>query len=231
MAKKDQKEEQSVLESPEALAEQISKSEEFIEKNKNTITYIVLGIAVVIGGFFFWKSQLAEKETEAQAEMYKAQFYFDVDSLNRALNGDGNNYGFLDIIEEYSGTKAANLSHFYAGVIYMQQGSFDEAITYLDKFSSSDLLVQARAYALIGDAYVEKGDVSKGVEFYEKAANYKPNEYFTPVYLMKLAIAQEANSNFNEAISAYNKIINDFPKSQEVNEAKKRLVRAEELNN
>ena len=229
MAKKEQQEEQSVLESSEALAEQISKGEEFIEQNKNVLTYIVLGIAVVVGGFFFWKSQMAEKETEAQTEMYKAQFYFDADSLTKALSGDGNNYGFLDIIDEYDGTKAANLSKFYVGVIYMQQGKFDDAISYLNDFSSSDLLVQARAYALLGDAYIESNDITKGVEFYQKAANYQPNEFFTPMYLMKLGQAQEANSDFAGAVESYKKIVNNYPKAQELNDAKKRLARAEGL--
>lgn len=229
MAKKDQNEEISVLESPEALAEQISKGEEFIEKNKNVLTYVILGIAVVIGGFFFWQSQMAEKETEAQTEMYKAQFYFDADSLNKALSGDGNNYGFLDIIEDYDGTKAANLSRFYVGVIYMQQGKFDDAISYLNDFSSSDLLIQARAYALLGDAYVESNDLAQAISFYQKAANYKENEYFTPMYLMKLAQAQEANSDFDGAVASYNKIVKNFPKAQELNDAKKRLARAEGL--
>ena len=229
MAKKDQNEEQSVLESPEALAEQISKSEEFIEKNKNVLTYIILGIAVVIGGFFYWKSQMAEKETEAQTEMYKAQFYFDADSLTKALSGDGNNLGFMDIIEEYDGTKAANLSKFYVGVIYMQQGKFDDAITYLNDFSSSDLLIQARAYALIGDAYVETKDMANAISYYQKAADYKENEYFTPMYLMKLAQAQEANNDFAGAITSYNKIVKNYPKAQELNDAKKRLARAEQM--
>lgn len=229
MAKKDQNEEQSVLESPEALAEQISKSEEFIEKNKNVLTYIILGIAVVIGGFFYWKSQMAEKETEAQTEMYKAQFYFDADSLTKALTGDGNNLGFMDIIEEYDGTKAANLSKFYVGVIYMQQGKFDDAITYLNEFSSSDLLIQARAYALIGDAYVETKDMANAISYYQKAADYKENEYFTPMYLMKLAQAQEANSDFAGAVTSYNKIVKNYPKAQELNDAKKRLARAEQM--
>ena len=229
MAKKDQNEEQSVLESPEALAEQISKSEEFIEKNKNVLTYIILGIAVVIGGFFYWKSQMAEKETEAQTEMYKAQFYFDADSLTKALSGDGNNLGFMDIIDEYDGTKAANLSKFYVGVIYMQQGKFDDAITYLNDFSSSDLLIQARAYALIGDAYVETKDMANAISYYQKAADYKENEYFTPMYLMKLAQAQEANNDFAGAVTSYNKIVKNYPKAQELNDAKKRLARAEQM--
>ena len=114
-----------------------------IEKNKNVLTYIILGIAVVIGGFFYWKSQMAEKETEAQTEMYKAQFYFDADSLNKALSGDGNNLGFLDIIEEYDGTKAANLSKFYVGVIYMQEGKFDDAICQILQTSKEELFLIA----------------------------------------------------------------------------------------
>ncbi len=227
--KKEEKEEQSVFESSEALAEQISKSEQFIEQNKNVITYVILGIAALVGGFFFMQSQAEEQEAEAQAEMYKAQFYFDADSLNKALNGDGNNYGFLDIIEEYDGTKAANLSKFYAGVIYMQQGSFDDAISSLKEFSSSDLLIQARAYSLLGDANSEKGNMTEAISYYEKASNYKENEYFTPMYLMKLAQAQEAESNFDGAIASYTKIIKDFPKAQEVNDAKKRKARAEGL--
>ena len=94
MAKKKEQEEQSVFESSEALADQISKSEQFIDNNKNVITYVILGIAALVGGFFFMQSQAEEQEAEAQAEMYNAQFYFDADSLNKALKGDGNNYGF-----------------------------------------------------------------------------------------------------------------------------------------
>lgn len=229
MAKKKEENEQSVFESSEALAEQISKSEQFVEQNKNVITYVIIGIAALIGGFFFMQSQAEEKEGEAQAEMYNAQFYFDADSLIKALNGDGTNYGFLEIIEEFDGTKAANLSKFYSGVIYMQQGSFDDAISMLEDFSSSDLLIQARAYSLLGDANVEKGSMGEAVSYYEKAANYKANEYFTPMYLMKLAQAQEAESNFDGAITSYSTIINEFPKAQELNDAKKRKARAEGL--
>lgn len=227
MAKKE--EQKSALESSEVLAEQLSKTEEFVERNKNIIAGVVVAIAVVIGGYFFWDSQRQEAESDAQAEMFNAQFYFEADSLNKALEGDGSNLGFLDIIDEYDGTKAANLSRFYIGVIYMNQGKFDDAITYLKEFSSSDLLIQARAYALLGDAEVESGNLDEGVEYYRKAASYRENEQFTPIYLMKLGIALEAKSDFSGAAEAYDKIITEFPKAQEVNDAKKRKAKAEGL--
>jgi len=229
MAKKEQQEGQSILENSEALAERISRSEEFVEKNKNIITGILVVIVVIIGGFFYMKTQNEEAESDAQAEMFNAQFYFEADSLNKALNGDGTNLGFLDIIEEYDGTKAANLSSFYAGVISMKKGEFEEAIDYLNEFSSSDLLVQARVYSLIGDAHSEAGRVAEAISFYEKASSYEPNEQFTPMYLMKLALAQEAESNFSGAVKSYDKIITEFPNAQEVNNAKKRKARASGL--
>ena len=43
---------------------------------------------------------------------------------------------------------------------------------------------------------------------------------------MKLAIAQEAENDFEGAIESYSTIINDFPNAQEVNDAKKRKSRA-----
>ena len=110
-----------------------------------------------------------------------------------------------------------------------EQGKFDEAITYLNDFSSSDLLIQARAYALIGDAYVETKDMANAISYYQKAADYKENEYFTPMYLMKLAQAQEANNDFAGAVTSYNKIVKNYPKAQELNDAKKRLARAEQM--
>ena len=226
MAKKEEQEEKSAFESSEALADQISKSEEFIEKNKNVITYALFAVVGVVAAFFWLKMQKEETESEAQAEMYNAQFYFEADSLNKALNGDGNHYGFIEIIEEYDGTKAANLANFYAGVISLKNGQYDNAIDYLEEFSSSDLLIQARAYSLIGDANAENGNTVTAISFYKKAANYKTNEQFTPIYLMKLAIAQESESDFAGAVESYSKIINDFPNAQEVNDAKKRKARA-----
>ena len=103
--------------------------------------------------------------------MFQAVYYFEKDSLVQALNGDGNNYGFLEIIDEYGLSDAANLSKFYAGASYLKLGNYENAINYLDEFSSSDLLIQARAYSLIGDAYVDIGDYDNSIYYFKKASN------------------------------------------------------------
>src|SRR5665647_2253994 len=114
-----------------AVEEALSKSEKFIEKNQKILT-IVIGSAVVIvlGVFAFQKLYIAPREKAAQGQMFVAQKYFEQDSLNKALNGDANYPGFLDIIDEYSMTKSANLANYYAGIIYLKQGKFEDAITY-----------------------------------------------------------------------------------------------------
>ena len=161
--------------------------------------------------------------------MFQAVFYYEADSLNKALNGDGNNFGFLDIIDNYSMTKAAQLAHFYSGAIYLKQGDYDDAIDHLTKFNAKDIAVQPRAYSLIGDAYMEKNDVTKAIEYYKKAAEYMPNEFLTPQYLEKEAVAYEKLLNYESASDCYNEIINKFYGSSEYQNAQKQKARLDAL--
>ncbi len=220
----------SVFENPEALAEQISRSEEFIEKNKTVVFSIGGVIAIVLLGVIFGKYYLNSQEDLAQRDLFQAQYYFESDSLGLALNGDGNNYGFLDIIDEYAMTDAANIANFYAGATYLKMGDFDNAIRYLSDYSSSDFLVQARAYALIGDAYMELGDYKQAAGFYEKAANYNANKEFSPAYLQKAALANEKAGNSAAAMNNYQTILDEFFGASEYNDAKKNVARLNGLN-
>ena len=217
-----------ILEDPNAIVE---KANEFLENKKNRIiVFSVFGLlaAIVLGiaGYDFY---ITDQNESAQEELFQAQYYFESDSLGLALNGDGNNYGFLEIIDQFPGTKAANLSNFYAGAAYLRLGDFDGAIRHLGEFSSSDYLVQARAYSLIGDAYLEQDDFDNAVDYYQQAANYKANEFFSPVYLKKLAIAKENGGDLSGAVDAYQTIIDQYPNSDLIHEARKHKARLEAL--
>lgn len=213
------------LENPEALAEQLTKTEEFLEENKTLVFGVVIVLVLIVGGIFGYRYYKNNQEQLAQSEMFQAVHYFESDSLDLALNGDGNNLGLTDIANDYSITDAGNLANYYAGVAYLKQGKYKPAILYLEDFESDDLLVQARAYSLIGDAHMELGEYEQAASFYTKAANYKPNEYFSPSYLMKAAIAYEKAGNMEEAKSAYTTVIEDYWQSGEFQNAKKHLAR------
>ena len=217
------------LESQEVINESISKSEQFINKNKNIIFSFFAVIALSILAFSVFSYLKTTQNDNAQNEMFQAVYYFEKDSLVQALNGDGNNYGFLEIIDEYSLSDAANLSRFYAGASYLKLGNYQNAINYLNNFSSSDLLIQGRAYSLIGDAYVELGDFSNAITFFKKASNENPNEFFTPSYLLKLAIVYEETGDLESALETYEEIIEEYKNSPEYQTSLKNKSRIEGL--
>jgi len=201
---------------------QLQKTEDFVQKNKNILAGIVGLIAILVLGGYFLKVQKEEAEVEAQLSVFPAQYYFGLDSLDLVLNGDGNQViGVEEIAETYSGTKAGNLANFYAGVAHMKQGDFETAIEYLEAFSSSDLLVQSRAYSLTGDAYMELNDLEQAKANYQKACSNNPTKQYTPRYLLKLALAYEKSGELPEAINTYDKLITDYYSSEESTKARK----------
>lgn len=210
-----------IIETPEALAGQINKAEVFFLKNRKVLAGIGGAILVAVVAFAGYRFYIDGQEGTAQNALSSVVYDFEADSLQKALNGSGGNEGLLAIADGYKGTDAANLANFYAGVALLKQGKYDEAISHLESFSSSDLLVNARAQSLIGDAYLEKNQGAEAIAYYKKAADANKNEFFTPVYLMKLALAQEKANQAADAVASYKRVIEEFPLSSEVVNAKK----------
>ncbi len=218
---------EELLENPEVLAEQISKTEEFLEDNKKLVFSIGGVIAIIVAAYFLYNYWLTDRNETAQNEMFQAVYYFEADSLDKALNGDGNNLGFLEILEDFSMTDAANLSNYYVGAIYLKKSEYISAVDYLEKYSSSDLLIQARAYSLIGDSYMEMDNAEEAVSYYKKAANYNSNEHTTPGYLIKAAIAYEELEDYSSALDCYNTIVKKYVNASEYQNARKHKARLE----
>jgi TolA-binding protein len=226
MAKKEEHKHE-LLENPEALKEKLAGAENWLEQNPKIVVGVAAAILIIVGGYFAFNYYKNSQNDLAQKEMFQAVYYFEADSLDKALNGDGNNLGFLEIIDEYGVTDAANLANFYAGVSYLKQGKFELARLYLEDFTASDLLIQARAYALVGDSYMEEKKYDDAAKYYNKAANYKPNKHFSPNYLMKEALAYEKLNQNDKARETYDKIINLYWESTEYQNARKFKARLE----
>ncbi|HRK52415.1 MAG TPA: tetratricopeptide repeat protein [Cyclobacteriaceae bacterium] len=219
MAKK--QENKDLLENPDAIAEKVEGIEHWIEDNPKIVFGVLGALILAVGAFFGYRYYVGTQEEIAQKEMFQAVHYFEADSLDLALKGDGNNLGFEQIIEDYGLTDAANLANYYAGVISLMQGKFQLAIFYFEDFSSDDILIQPRAYSLMGDAYMELKDYESAAKYYNKASNYKPNKFFTPTYLMKEALAYEKLDQKEKAVLVYQKIIDEFWDSGEYQNARK----------
>ena len=214
MAKKEKNESIEIIESPEALQQELTKVTGFFENNKSSIIIAAIVAIGAIVGYFGMTWYQNNQATEGEKKLYKAVYAFESDSLSAAAKD------LAKVSDEFGGN-AQNLADLYLGITLIKQGKYDQAIERLKSFNSSDLLVQARALSLVGDAYSEKKSYADAIEYYQKAAEYKPNKFFSPMYLLKLANAYEANKQPKEALATYSEITEKYPQSSESIPAKK----------
>jgi len=158
--------------------------------------------------------------------MFRAEYYFEKDSLNLALNGDGENEGFLSICDDYGSTRAGNLAKYYAGLCYLNLGEYQKAIDYLKKFDGKDLIVSGMALGAIGDAYMQLNQTNKAIDYYLDAANTNPNDFVSPSYVIKAGWAFELIGDWKKAKELYEKLKKEYPQSREAREIDKYIARA-----
>ena len=222
MAKKKKDENPQTISNVE---ETLSRTEHYLEENYKPLL-IALGVIVgIVALVWAGKLYLNNRNKEAQSQMYQAERYLEQDSIKLALNGDGNYLGFLDIAKDYKFTKAGNLAKYSAGICYLHLGDYQDAIDQLEKYSKKDKLIASLAIGATGDAYVELGDVNKGISKYIEAADYAENSFNTPLFLMKAAELYELQSNYTDALKLYERIQKDYPESTEGSTIEKYIAR------
>jgi TolA-binding protein len=205
----------------------IAKAKDFWTRYQKIITIASIVIIVAIGGYYGYKNYiLGPKEEKASDAIFKAEEYYRMDSLQKALNGDGLNLGFVKVIDKYGGTKLGNLARFYAGDCFLRTGDYTKAVKYLEDFSTSEKMVQARAYKLLGDAYSELGKNDDAISNYKKAAYHFPDDNTNSAeYLFFAAALAEKSGKTKEAIELYQDLKDKYPGTRQSNDADKYLAK------
>jgi tetratricopeptide (TPR) repeat protein len=202
-----------------------SKTEEWVQRNQKVIFGVIGVIALAVLGYMLYdKFVVGPQEDEAASEMFQAQKYFTEavdapaanDSLfNLSLNGGEGKMGFLKIIENFQGTDAANLAHYFAGVAYLNTGKYKEAVTYLDEFKTEDDMLSATALGATGDAFAQLNDTKSALEYYERAIKASENELTTPRFLFKAGQILLATKKKPEALKYFTEIKEKYETSPE----------------
>jgi tetratricopeptide (TPR) repeat protein len=184
-------------------------------------------ILLLILSVFAYRILVAEPKKEKASEaIFRAQEYYNQDSIRLALNGDNINPGFLKIISRYDGTPAANLAHFYAGSCYLKLGDYNNAIKHLKEFSTDSKQVKARTISLIADALSELGKREEAAKEYERAGKvFEKDDYNSPEYLFRAGYLYESMGKNKEAIEMYNIIKEKYSKTERGAEIDKYLAR------
>lgn len=206
------------------LDETASRTEDWVARNQKVIIGLVAGVALITLGYLAYQKFIATpKQDEAANEMFVAQQNFQKatdgvasDSLYKlSLNGSEGKFGFLKIADEYSGTDAGNLANYYAGLAYLNTGKYNEAIEYLGKFKSEDIVLGALAKGAIGDAYSQKNQPKEALENYVKAAESNKNDFTTPRFLLKAGKTALALGNKEDALKYFTDIKENFDATPE----------------
>jgi tetratricopeptide (TPR) repeat protein len=194
------------------------------EQNKRRINTIITVIALVIVAGVGYKLYTGSQNEKAATAVAFAQRYFESDSANLALNGDGQHAGFLKIMKRYSGTKTANLCHYYAGVCYLKLGDYNNAIKQLKDFDGKGTNIGGAAKGALGDAYMETGKTKDAIKAYESAAE-ENDLVLTPLYLQRAGMAHEMANQPQDAIKAYKRVRDAYPMSPQARDMDKYLAR------
>ena len=208
----------------EKIEETVSKTEQFYNENKKTIWGCIIAAAVIaLGVLAYNQFYLKPKVAEAQEQAYPAEAAFRVGNFEVALNGDGNNYGFAQIIDEY-GSKAGKAMPFYAGVCALQLKDYEAAVDYLKKYKGKDPILAARAQACLGDALAGLERYEEAAAQFEKAAGVSDN-MFAAGYLLKAAVTYEELGANDKALALYETIKDKYPQSMEAYDIDKYINR------
>ncbi len=240
MAKQNTKQGDERLENVE---EALSKTELWIENNQKTLWIILIALLIVAFAIYgisryrtkrnetaknlSFPSEISFEEKATQAIDF-ASYYMQNENYATALNGDGEKVGFLDIVKDYGSTKAGNLAAYYAGICYLKQGDYNNAIEYLKKYNNNDQVFAPLALGLIADCYLELGDQQNAISYYEKAANKSSNDFTSPMHLVKLGMTYEIMGNYSKALETYKTLKEKYPNSNEAFEISKTIAYLEE---
>ena len=221
----------------------LSKTELWIENNQKILWIILIALLVIGVGIFFINKYQKERNLKAQNQSFPqeitfeeqaakavdfASYYMENENYATALNGDAENVGFLDIVDKYGSTKAGKLAAYYAGICYLKQGNYTEAIEYLKKYTNDDKVLAPMALGLIGDCYMLLGDQQNAVSYYEKSIKKNPNEFSTPMFMQKLGLTYEIMGDDAKALDTYKTLKKDFPNSNEAFEISKNIAYLEQ---
>jgi tetratricopeptide (TPR) repeat protein len=212
------------------IGEMYTKTEMFFDKNKKVVTAAVVAVLVVVGGILGYKKFVAEPNAKkAQDMVWKAQYWFEIDSLDLAINGDGSFYGFQQVAEEFGSTPAGEASKFYLGVIHHQKGEWETALNYYKDADLDDDVLSVMAVGNQGDVLVELGRADEAIGQFEKAANMVRSDYTTPMFLMKAGILYHQKNDHKNAAKCFGRITTDYPTAPDAQNAKKYAAYAEAM--
>lgn len=210
------------------VAEEVSAEKKSSKKIATVVSAVVAVVVVLfIGGILTYQYWWLPRVEESNVALSKCEQLFLNGNYDKALNGDGQEViGFLQVADKYHCTKAANLSHLYAAICYVQEDKFQEASSQLEDFSGcGDEMVSPSALGMLGNCYAELGQKEKAVETLLKAAKEADNNTLSPIFLVQAGQIYEDLGQNDKALECYQQVKDKYQQSYQYQEIDKFIER------
>lgn len=192
----------------------LAQSEAFVVKFKKQIIVAAVAVVVIVGGIFAYIYGYAKpRENKAQELLgVVMQKYIMTQDYETALKGEGKTLGLTKIADTYGSTDAGNLACYEAGICYYNLGKTNEAIKYLEKFSTKgDNTVSAQALNALANCYANANKLDDAVSTFKKAAKATDVPALSAQSLFDAAQILEAQKKNDEALELYKQVKADYP--------------------
>lgn len=190
----------------------------WVSAHRQAALYLAGGVAVAVFliAWTFWSSR--QSEARAGAQLQQARLAFETRNFALASNE------LSRIVENYSGTNAAQEASILLGHARLLQGQTQQAIELL-RTTAADVepAYRAQGYGLLGAAYENAGRPRDAAEAYQRAAEAARLPFLEAQHLSDAGRAWVAAGDTTRAVASYRRIVDELSKTPQVDEAKVRL--------
>lgn len=206
------------------IRETVEDIKEVLRKRQRNLIYLFLAsivMVILIIGFVVYSKTTASKASELEFEGYKLYYG---DNLIIPLSNEERYRKALDMFSKAYKTRKRPYPLLYMANCHYELGNYDDAIKLLSDLNNqfSDPNIISLSYYKMAMAYMKKGDMEKALEALKNIYTIKGSTlndialFESGRILEKMGKKEEANQKFKE-------LVDRFPKSQLLDEAKKRL--------
>lgn len=177
-----------------------------VQDNKKTVmlcSLAVVALAVIVLAYvYFFRTPGIQKANDKIGAA----------DLELALGNDSVAAAqYMDLADNGS-YDAANRAALQSAILLYQNGKYEDALKYADKYSADDDIIGAGAYSLKGDCLVNLDRLPEAEKAFKEAIRTSDhNPAYTPFFMMKLARVYRAQANYKEECAIYESIVKEYP--------------------
>lgn len=174
-----------------------------VQKNMKVLSIIGIVVAAIVVAVIVYIFLVAKPANKRQDNA--------IGQADRELLMTGND-STSTVMYQKVAEDGNNRAKLMSAIGLYKQGKYDEAIKYLKDYGVQDAIIGPASLSLLGDCYVNTDKLDDAISAYKKAISESDNnEYYTPVFMVKLAHIYHEQKKYGDEAAIYQEIMEKYP--------------------